>query len=786
MQLTDGRKLGTNVNGEGRQPWVQKETVGWSRRKELITITLDLEKDEAISGISFSTAAGGGSVTWPGQIAVFVGQDGENWHFLCDLRAVSDRIKPVPSDGGGYGGVVQYEFATRELQAHGRYVRFVFAGSNFVFCDEIEVYAGDPAWTATPLAGPILKGDDALVDLVMQRRTRSGYEGRLSSDRHQLEAEVAASSLPEEEKKRLKAKIAQGYSEAMAKELAADDEFRAVIPFNDAHAVMHAARGRLWQERVGERTVIEKPHRYQWLDFEYQPERTKQATVALEMLGKEFRSEMLLLANPSETARQTKIEVEGINGNPGWLRVFSVPWTDTLEKRVISTALEEISFEDGRGEFPLPAGVSTKLWLMVDSSKLPAGGQSGSLILSDAAGRQTVPFEVRVSHLSMPKPPVGLYFWDYAGFPLYYGFTEENLASAVSLMKEYYVNTPWASRMQFPVVTAADFDSKNRLKAPLDTSAMERWMTEIWPGADRYIYFMGFAPRSKSEPTFAGVKAGDPAFEPRIIAWLQAITARMEAIGVDPGKLVINPFDEAKTEDQLRVVSAWIVALKKADPRVKIFMNPSVDLLAKTNIRGVGDDFEILCANRFTYLKGEKAAESFFANALANGKEFHFYACSGPVRPADPTYYYRLISWLAFSRGASAIGFWSFGDIGKAASSWNEYTSVSHSYSPAFFSRDSVTPSIHLEAVREGIQDYTLLAMLKEAGEKHPSSAYAEQARQILKTASQLSNEGKSVEDEDDQFKRGMWFQKVGPLDTLDSLRLEALRCLENLQGNDA
>lgn len=787
VQLTDGRKIGPDIKGKGQQPWVQEAMVGWSRRPEPISITLDLEKEEAISGISFRAAAGGGSITWPGQIAIFVGQDGENWHFLGDLCGMSDRVKSAPSDGGGFGEPVQHEFVTRELQTHARYVRLVMAGSSFLFCDEIEVYTGDPDWKATPLAGPVLKGDAAVKDIVMQRRTRAGYESRLSSDRHQLEAGVAASSLPEEEKKRLNAQIAQGYRDAMAKELPADDKFRAVIPLNDAHAAMHAVRGRLWQERVGEMTVIEKPHRYQWIDFEHQPERAKQTNVALEMLGGEFRSEMLLLSNPSEAAREVKIEVDGIQGSPGWLRVFSVPWTDTLERTLVPTALEQIDFTENQGVFSLPAGVATKLWLMVDSAKLPAGKHSGTLILSDASGRQTVPFEVRVSSLVMPKPPMDFYLWDYsAGDPLFYGLTENNLAPSIRLMREYHVNAPWSAQKHFPKVTAEDFDDQNRLKTPLDTSAMEQWMTKVWPGADRYIHYMGIDVQSKKEPTFAGVKAGDPAFEPRIAAWLQAITARMEAIGVDPAKLVINPFDEAKTEDQLRMASAWIAALKKADPRVKIFMNPSVSSLIKTKVRDVADNSDILCAHRFSYVREKKPAEAFFANAAAKGKEFHFYACSGPVRISDPTYYYRLTSWLAFSQGATGIGFWSFSDTGKAASSWNEYSSLRHSYTPAFLSGDAAIPSIHLEALREGIQDYTLLTMLKEASEKHPTNPHAEQAREILKAASGLLKAGESVDDVDDQFKGGMWFQKTGPLDKLDNLRLEALRCLENLQGSDA
>lgn len=58
--------------------------------------------------------------------------------------------------------------------------------------------------------------------------------------------------------------------------------------------------------------------------------------------------------------------------------------------------------------------------------------------------------------------------------------------------------------------------------------------------------------------------------------------------------------------------------------------------------------------------------------------------------------------------------FWSLTDTG-GASSWNEYVTTRLPYSPFFIDSDSVTAGKHLEALREGVEDYEYLVMLDRA-----------------------------------------------------------------------
>jgi hypothetical protein len=47
--------------------------------------------------------------------------------------------------------------------------------------------------------------------------------------------------------------------------------------------------------------------------------------------------------------------------------------------------------------------------------------------------------------------------------------------------------------------------------------------------------------------------------------------------------------------------------------------------------------------------------------------------------------------------------------------SWNDYATTNMSDAPAFIGRRDVTDSVHWQAVREGVEDYEYLAMVRDA-----------------------------------------------------------------------
>jgi hypothetical protein len=110
--------------------------------------------------------------------------------------------------------------------------------------------------------------------------------------------------------------------------------------------------------------------------------------------------------------------------------------------------------------------------------------------------------------------------------------------------------------------------------------------------------------------------------------------------------------------------------------------------------------------------RGKKFAD-FYVRQQQAGRTLWFYSCSGPGKLLDPYSYHRLQHWFCFKYRAKGSGFWAFGDS-NGASSWNEYLTLRGAYTPVFLDESSVTAGKHMEAIREGIEDYEYLVMLKK------------------------------------------------------------------------
>ena len=133
VQLTDGHYVAKD------RMWTDRATVGWkanSGGEERFTVTIDLGKDEQISGFSWNIGAGVAQVVFPRSIEVSVSGDGKVWRTVGDLmaRAVSER--PLPPSGS----YRVYRAHSMKMGCRGRYVRFVATQNRYCFCDEIEIY----------------------------------------------------------------------------------------------------------------------------------------------------------------------------------------------------------------------------------------------------------------------------------------------------------------------------------------------------------------------------------------------------------------------------------------------------------------------------------------------------------------------------------------------------------------------------------------------------------------------------------------------------------------------
>jgi hypothetical protein len=145
----DARQLVDGQFASATPMWYGKEAVGWAL-VDPVVFTVDLGTVQPLRGVALRVPAGQAGVEWPESIHLYVSDSGERYSPVGDLM----ELNSSPLADQGYA--VRWLLADT-LETHGRFVRFVCSPRNlgngaYIFLDEVEIYAGDPAWLERPLA----------------------------------------------------------------------------------------------------------------------------------------------------------------------------------------------------------------------------------------------------------------------------------------------------------------------------------------------------------------------------------------------------------------------------------------------------------------------------------------------------------------------------------------------------------------------------------------------------------------------------------------------------------
>ncbi len=773
MQLTDGV-----YSGDGAKPsnaadviaiWRLKETVGWNYVSP-VTIGFDLGQVRPISGVSLSGAAGITQVYWPRSIAIMVSDENQTWRYVGEVMSLS-RAKGLPP----IAEYSHHRFIADNLQARGRYVKFIVdVSSTYFFSDEIEIYEGAPSLLkGTTVARGV--GDlKAATQFVADRATDYGMMMRLSRDYDAVHREVLESRLAAQAKQTLLARLERA-SRAM-NDLPPPDAktFRAVIPFNAPHAEILAVHAAVLKSRGLPDFFPWKTHRYDYLSMLSAPGAAPAAppALAIRMMTGEQRADMVLLTNTGETNVAATLQVQGLPGGarPSWLNVAEVPWTDTSQNDPTAVALPDAKYAAGSYRFDVPAGLTRKVWLTVDSTQLPAGNYNGSLLLSANGRSWKMPFSLNISTVRMNRPRLSLSAWDYTNGDGLYGITPTNRQAAIHLMRSHYLDTAWAFSSALPLPTAADFDANDNLKKLPDFQEFDRWIS-YWPDARRYLVFL-----NQPSGYFADAKMGTPQFDKRVGAWAKVVAQHMRDLKLEPRQLGFMIIDEPLNDEQNALVAAWAGAIKAAAPELTLFSDPAWRHPSQSQVQKAFTLMDILCPDLQIIQYGGAGAQQYYEARRRAGQTLWLYRASAPARLTDPELYYRNMAWKAFRYNATGITFWSFADIGGAYSSWNEYTIKSGTvYSPGFLSPDGALDTIQWQAVREGIEDYEYLTMLRDAASRTQDANLKNQAVALLSTPAIDGVLGEVAEN---------WaWSNASSHGEFDSYRLKVLALLEKMQN---
>ena len=689
VQLTDG------IYTQGYF-WTQKSTVGWS--SAICNITIDLGQHENICGASFNSAGGKAGVTFPSAIVVFTSDDQKKWSFAGDLATLGT-VKGAPA----FDSYSIFRYATNDMKASGRYVKFIAQGVRYLFVDEIEVYrGGDGGETATVIDNPEV--------FTQQRAVFTGATHRVRVDLDSMEKRLAEAGLLDDAAKATISEIGKKIPNMFVNEIGPMD-FKAIFPFGLQEDVF-ALNSRIMAKAGYKKPFVWKNNRWKNLGINDMPNAEGIGAIEVEMMRNEIRGETFNICNPTGKRLEGRITIEGIPAEAN-IVVNNVLFTDTALRIPISDAIVPIG---QNAAFDLYAGCNTQIWLSFKRPNCKAGVYDGRIKVT--AGGQTaasIPLKLTIYNIDFPQlPSIHVGGWDYMNLMGRYHNTPNCVDSTLAIMRETFVDSPWATKVVMP--SGAKFDKEGHLTnaKELNYTAWDKW-TKMWKDARRYCVFWAI------QNDFYGVKPSDPRFTNMITEYINAWMAYVKGTGFNPKNVVVLLFDEPHNAEQAKKVIEWSRPIKERCPEFTLFQDPTFQ-----NPRPVDPEFfklnDILCPNTpmmHNYWEAKKDDPNFKGNfrdfyvqKRKEGAELWLYSCSGPSRTLDPITYHRGQFWRCVDTGAVGSMYWSFGSGGGIGNSWQPYAQNSCEYSPYFVGQTEATNAKHNEAIREGAEDYEYFMML--------------------------------------------------------------------------
>ncbi|MDD5483352.1 MAG: discoidin domain-containing protein [Kiritimatiellae bacterium] len=751
---TDENDLTQLTDGEYSQGyfWVQKGTVGWLAIKK-VAITIDLQQVEPIGGLSFNTAAGRAGVEWPAAVMIFTSEDGADFYYAGDLVEMCGRDGAPPAEG-----YAVHRYATNKLATKGRYIRLIFIimGNYGPFCDEIEIYRGPDSLLAKPAAG--MRAGDIKKFCFAKLIWRL-----MSRDAAMVREKAVRMGISPERQNAIEKKLARLEQSAGT----ADYDFitnaahRAITPLDNIHAEILKVNARLLRESGF-------PPLFAWHNNRWDPLAAVETPIQppagpphllVEMMDNEYRAEVLNLMNTSDKPLTALLAIEKLPGgdNPGMIAVHQVEFVATQEGRMIADPLPPAKRTEKGWLIDLHPGMTRQVWLTFHPAGVKPGVYEGKIIVRPSenpllvtriyrwirglksAQTLAVPLTLKIYPFRFPdRPRLSLGMWDYTDKPLYRpNFTEKNVKLAIADMREHFVDTPWAHRSSACWPEKDDFDAEGNLAKPLRTKGFDDWIGD-WSGSRNYFIYLAVG------TDFAGEPMGTPRFNKMVKSWAAAFAAHAKHMGVDPKQIGFILVDEPGKPEQYRINTIWAAQLKAAVPDFVLFTDASGWEKPNLELEKMLELHDIFCPHLPSYRGMDETKCKILRTTGGKQKTLWYYSAFGPARLFDPYYYHRLQAWHCWRNEAVGMGFWNYWNYYKEPedTAWNELIPTNRkgmSFGVVYTTADSLVDGKHWEAVREGIEDYEYLAMLRDRIEELRSRGIntpeVEAAARLLKDA---------------------------------------------------
>jgi len=358
----------------------------------------------------------------------------------------------------------------------------------------------------------------------------------------------------------------------------------------------------------------------------------------------------------------------------------------------------------------VPAWSGRQLWLNVNSGSLPAGDWKGRVQLRslDVEPVETsAALNVTVAAARVPdKQALRNCGWGYVHSSMLKDHPAEALADQVAHGTDVFVGT------FFP---KARFDAEGNLVGEIDYQEHDAYVKQHAPHG--IILFCGYT------GALQGPAAADTeAFRKAHVQWLRAWIKHLAELGVGYDGFALYPVDEPGLSQGLVATYLRFAKLaREADPRIQMYTDP-VGGITEDELREMLPYVNIWCPNRSGLVLDQKNAAKL--GIIKNsGQAVWMYECADNAKHQPPLGYYRGQAWLAWQHQMTGIGFWSYctsqDDPWFVPKLRYDYLLV--------YPGHGVVSSKRWEAVRDGIEDYGMLTLLRQKLDSAKASAKADE-----------------------------------------------------------
>lgn len=431
-----------------------------------------------------------------------------------------------------------------------------------------------------------------------------------------------------------------------------------------------------------------------WINIENSIINTDKSDIIIQGFNREIESFCIAIHNSSVKEKRYKFNIDG-SLNDSSLNINELlPVISANGSKVYDVIKPVIN------NFLIKSNQTKYIWFNIDLSKVKTGSGVYFIDLMEHNNINLKRYELKVQNINVVRPLIdtlSVNNWAYYDdLPIW-----KDKKYTLNKLIEYGTNVFVVHPQNIPGL-------KLNNKIELKKHKAFHKNVQIFKGNGKILLFLGWS--SKNNPFgFKLHKSKALAKAKEFEDWLNFITSLMRENGLGYADWALYPIDEPRGAEHifLREIALFI---KKVNSNINIYADPASSHSMATDVshlkllNGLVDIWQ-------PHLQLARSSAVDYFNDL-NQPWWIYHNPSIPAKASSPLNDYRKTSWWAWMLGAQGVGFWSFSDT-AGSSAWDDFDGYRPDWSVVYESDDGIYSSRRLEAFRDGLEDYQLLALSK-------------------------------------------------------------------------